>query len=191
MLNSFPFSKSQELCTDLEADEAGAQATTSLLGHPWLMPHDLPRLSQFLDDEFWAQDLETFAPQLWVMSTPSSTNVNPLHRQRVKGREIVVTEEPRLHLVWFYDRIIKPLPKYLLSHRFWEMFLANKSSCLGGRREKIRRAALGYLRTYRYLIRHESDFTIAIQHHLRLIPQDVGWVDFWVSGDKGSGVTDG
>ncbi|RDL41704.1 Uncharacterized protein BP5553_01683 [Venustampulla echinocandica] len=178
MLNLPPFSKSQEVCTDLEADKARAQMTTALPGDSWLMLHD-PRMVQFLNNEYWAQDLEKFAPYLWVMSTHSSTNVNPLHRQLVKGRKIIVTEEPRLHLVWFHDRIfIKPLPKYLLSYRFWEMFMLNKPSCLGDRQDGIRRAALGYLRTYRYLIRHESDFTIAMQDHLRLIPQGVGWEEF-------------
>ncbi|CAG8979288.1 hypothetical protein HYALB_00012671 [Hymenoscyphus albidus] len=104
------------------------------------------------------------------MSTYSSSNINPLHRQRVKGREIIITEEP----LWFHDRIyIKPLPKYLLSYRFWEMFLVNQSTCLGGRRDAIRKAALGYLRTYRYLIQHESDFHIAKQDHLCLVPHGV------------------
>jgi hypothetical protein len=42
----------------------------------------------------------------------------------MKRREIVVTEDPRLHLVWIYDRVfIKPLPKYLLSHDFWQIYL--------------------------------------------------------------------
>jgi hypothetical protein len=58
------------------------------------------------------------------------------------------------------------------------MFLINRSICLGDRRDQIRKAALGYLRTYRYLIRHESDFIIAKQDHLNLIPQDVGWAEF-------------
>jgi hypothetical protein len=174
-----PFTKSQQLCKDLDAYEAEAQTITCLPGHPRLMLNDIPRMTQFLDHEFWAQDLETLAPHLWVMSTHSSNNVNPLHRQHVKGREIIVTEEPRLHLVWFHDRVfIKPLPKYLLSQRFWEIFLVNGSTCLGGRRDAIRRAALGYLRTYRYLIRHESDFFVAKQEHLRLVPQDVGWAEF-------------
>lgn len=174
-----PFTKSQQLCGDLEGDEAKAQTISSLPGHPWLMLNDVPRITVFLDHEFWAEDLETLAPHLWVMSTHSSTNVNPLHRQQVKGRQIVVTEEPRLHLVWFHDRIfIKPLPKYLLSHRFWEIFLVNGSTSLGDRRDAIRGAALGYLRTYRFLIRHESDFIVAKQEHLRLIPQDVEWAEF-------------
>jgi len=113
------------------------------------------------------------------MSTQSSANVNPLHRQRVKGREIIVTEDPRLHLVWIHDRVfIKPLPSYLLSHAFWEQFLLSKSSTLTDCRDAIRSAAMGYLRTYRHLIQHESDFVIAQQDHLRLVPKDVSWTQF-------------
>lgn len=170
-----PFSRDQQLCTDLDAEDG---ALVSLPGHPSLTLGD-PQMKQFLDHEFWAQDLETLAPNLWVMTTHSSQNIKPLHHQRVKGREIVVTEEPRLHLVWFYDRIfIKPLPKYILSQKFWELFLVKQSTYLGDRQDPVRRAALGYLRTYRYLIRHESDFNIAKQDHLRLVPQDVDWASF-------------
>lgn len=136
-------------------------------------------MKQFLLKEFWAQDLEAIASHLWIMSTQSSANVNPLHQQRVKGRKILVTEDPRLHLVWIHDRIfIKPLPRYLLSHVFWEQFLLSKSSILTNRREAIRKAAMGYLRTYRYLIQHESDFVIAQQDDLRLVPKDVSWTQF-------------
>ncbi|KAF2478345.1 uncharacterized protein BDR25DRAFT_321366 [Lindgomyces ingoldianus] len=119
------------------------------------------------------------APRLWMMTTLSSGNINPLHRQRVKGREIILTEEPRLHLVWIHHRIfIKPLPRYLLSHRFWETFLAESSDRLGESKSNIRNAATGFLRTYRYLIQHESDFNIAQQDNLRLVPKDVDWASF-------------
>ncbi|KAK7177813.1 hypothetical protein PSPO01_16137 [Paraphaeosphaeria sporulosa] len=93
------------------------------------------------------------------MTTFSGANINPLHRQRVKGREVVVTEEPRLHL---------PLPRYLLSHAFWKTFLEEGSN----------QAATGFLRTYRYLVQHESDFHIAQQDNLRLIPKDIEWPSF-------------
>jgi hypothetical protein len=113
------------------------------------------------------------------MTTPSSDNINALHRQRVKGREIIVTEEPRLHLVWIHNRIfIKPLPRYLLSYAFWKDFLDEPSDRLGEDKHSIRKAAAGFLRTYRYLIRHETDFNIAQQEHLNLIPKDVDWPSF-------------
>jgi hypothetical protein len=177
-----PFSKAHQLCSDFDLREDVATTEeiklplATLPGHPCIMLKDSARIRQFLDKEFCAHDLEVMAPHLWVMSTQSSANINPLHRQRVKGREIVVTEDPRLHLVWNHDRIfIKPIPRYLLSHAFWRMFLLSKSSQLGDHRDAIRKAAMGYLRTYRYLIQHESDFIIAQQDHLRLVPQDVEW----------------
>jgi hypothetical protein len=125
------------------------------------------------------------APRLWVMTTQSSANVSPLHKQKVKGREVVITEDPRLHLVWGRDRILmKPIPVYLLSYDFWTKFLLDDSSTLldSKKRDIIRRSALGYLRTYYYLVRHESDFFIG--QNLRLIPQEVTWPDFcgFISG---------
>lgn len=104
---------------------------------------------------------------LWLMSEQSASNISPLHRQRVKGRTIIVTEDPKLHLVWKANEIyIKPLPAYILSYSFWEAILLSDRSSLGDRRDKIRKAALGYLRTFFYLIRHESDFNIALRHSL-------------------------
>ncbi|KAH8730326.1 hypothetical protein GQ44DRAFT_701175 [Phaeosphaeriaceae sp. PMI808] len=76
-------------------------------------------MGHFLEKELCSKDLEIMAPRLWIMTTLSSANIKPLHRQLVKGREIIVTEEPRLHLVWIHNRIfIKPLPHYLLSQAF-------------------------------------------------------------------------
>ena len=97
----------------------------------------------------------------------------------VYHHDIVITEEVRLHLVWIHDSIfIKPLPKYLLSHVFWERILGANSNQADDRSENIRKAMLGFLRTYRYLIQYESDFMIARQDHLRQIPQTIQWTDF-------------
>ncbi|EWC44426.1 hypothetical protein DRE_06794 [Drechslerella stenobrocha 248] len=119
------------------------------------------------------------APHLWLMSTHSNSSIRPLHRQRVLGRRILITESPRLHLVWYYDQIyIKPLPAYLLSHAFWQVYLLSKDSPLGNRRHAIRKAALGYIRTYRYLIRYPSDFEIAQESSARLVPVGITWHQF-------------
>jgi hypothetical protein len=126
------------------------------------------------------------------MTTPSSDNINALHRQRVKGREVIVTEEPRLHLVWLHNRIfIKPLPRYLLSYAFWEGYLDEHSNKLGKDRSDIRKAAAGFLRTYKYLIRHETDFNIAKQEHLSLVPKDVDWPSFCRFTAELSSIDDG
>ncbi|KEQ81783.1 hypothetical protein M438DRAFT_399057 [Aureobasidium pullulans EXF-150] len=109
------------------------------------------------------------ASQLWVLTTQSSANINPLHRQKIKGREIVITEDPRLHL---------PLPRYLLSHAFWEVYLLHDNSPLGKRRDAVHKAAMGFLRTYHHLIQHESDLSIAQRDDHRLIPKEVTWQAF-------------
>ncbi|KAJ6201934.1 hypothetical protein J3E72DRAFT_391660 [Bipolaris maydis] len=88
---------------------------------------------------------------------PGFDNINALHQQRVKG----LTEEPRLHPVWLHNRIfINPLPRYLLSCVSWDDYLDECSNKLGNDRSGIRRAAAGFLRTYKYL-------------QLGLIPKDV------------------
>jgi hypothetical protein len=177
MGSSPPFPKEQQLCTyfDRETDPRASTGVDkekptvdNLPGWPCVSLSDHDSVDKLLYSELYASDLEAVAPRLWIMTTQSSANVEPLHRQRIKGREVLITESPRLHLVWIHDRIfLKPIPKYLLSHHFWDHFLQP---------DLVRRAATGYLRSYRYLIRHESDFDIAKQ--LRLVPQHVEWPEF-------------
>jgi hypothetical protein len=173
-----PFSKTTELALSL-MPVPGSSQDIALPGQPLLLLSNTHDLKIYLEDDLCPQDLETMAPRLWIMTTASSANINALHRQRVKGREIIITEESRLHLVWIHNRIfIKPLPRYLLSHAFWEDFLDQPSTRLGEARARIRASALGFLRTNRHLIRHETDFNIAQQDHLRLILKDVDWPSF-------------
>ena len=173
-----PFLKITELFPSLTRVSVSSQ-NVALPGQPLLLLSNTHDLKTFLEDDLCSQDLETMAPRLWIMTTASSANINAIHRQRVKGREIVITEEPRLHLVWIHHRIfIKPLPLYLLSHAFWDEFLDQPSTRLGEARARVHASALGFLRTYRRLIRHETDFNIAQQDHLRLIPRDVDWPSF-------------
>ena len=178
-----PFTKENQLYRNPTTSQPSG--SPNLPGHPRIPLQDAVRLRGFLYRELWAVDLERMAPHLLIMSTQSSSNVSPLHQQKVKGREITVTEDPRLHLVWIYDRVfIKPLPKYLLSYTFWSDTMSNERSVLrGSTREeqqtysKIRRSALGFLRTYYYLIQHESDFEIT-RNETRLLPPDITWTDF-------------
>ena len=169
--NKMPFPTEFELAK-LEPEEPFL-----LPGNPRISLHNPNELTDFLSHEFIDPDLDSLAPKLWVMSTQSSANISPLHRQRVKGREIIITEEPRLHLVWIYDRVfIKPLPRYLLSRKFWEDYLLSDTSPLGSRRKEICEAALGFLRSYCYLVVHESDFDIAC--NARLFTPGVTWTQF-------------
>lgn len=111
------------------------------------------------------------------MSTWNKENVSPLHRQRVKNRQIILTEEAKLHLVWAYKIIyIKPLPRYLLSKPFWDMYLCrDPTQPVCEALAQVQAAAFGLIRSYAYLIRHESDFNIAVE--LQLLPPDTTWDD--------------
>lgn len=174
-----PFIEANQLFRDALSTPVNVAFKVTLPGQPRISVDDASRLSEYLEGDLCAPDLERMAPYLWMMSTQSSSNISPLHHQKVKGREIIVTEDPRLHLVWIYDRIfVKPLPKYLLCHAFWTKYLSRDASPLGGRRSKIVKAALGYLRTYDYLIRHESDFAIAQRDDLRLVPPSISYAQF-------------
>ncbi|KAL8988296.1 MAG: hypothetical protein Q9177_002612 [Variospora cf. flavescens] len=168
----------------------------SLPGHPRVSLQDAGPLRSFLYRELWAVDLERMAPHLWIMSTQSSTNITPLHQQKVKGREIIVTEDPRLHLVWIDNRIfIKPLPRYLLSHQFWSEYLSTEQSILRGNVHdkktftEIQTSALGLLRTYYFLIRYESDLRIACENS-RLLPSSISWPQFCAFSEAFSRIHD-
>jgi len=95
------------------------------------------------------------------VQTPSYTHIMPLHHQKSHAREIRVTENPGLHLVWYYELIfIKPIPAYFYSQAFWD-YLENADKKLYG-------ACLGFIRSYYMLIQYDLDFRLACE--LRLIP---------------------
>jgi hypothetical protein len=173
-MNEPPFDSAHQLNKELDAVDP-----QHFPGYPRLTLDDTKGINNFLNHEFDLRDLGRMSSRLWMMSMQSSANVSALHRQKVKGRNIIITEDACLHLIWYYDRIfIKPLPKYLLSHKFWSTYLLSPTSPLGADRESILRTALGYLRTYFYLVRYESDFRIATDEKLRLIPDGVTWEQF-------------
>jgi hypothetical protein len=185
-----------------QTDELVTLGDTHLPGHPRIHLQDKEGVYQVLTDDMWSHDLEAISHRLWWLSTVDSKNISPLHRQAVKRRTIIVTEEPKLHLVWLGDRIfIKPIPHYLLSHDFWLRFLPGPAEgdpgahATPGARSPpsisdIRRAALGFLRTYFYLIKHESDFRVAQQPDLCLIPAHVSWVQFCAFSSSLGGIQD-
>jgi len=175
-----PFSPCYQLNNELDLPEYSSEKEILLRlpGQPRIYVTDTTKIQEFLRKEFLLKDLEEIARHLWMMSKQDSKNISPLHRQLVKNRNIIVTEDPRLHLIWYHDRIfIKPLPKYLLSHKFWKMHLSFKPP-LAAEQKVLRKAILGYLRTYIYLVRHESDFRIAISDDLQLIPKNISFLQF-------------
>jgi hypothetical protein len=139
-----PFSRANKPTPDFEP-KLGPLPLATLLGQPSVLLNDTTQIKQFLEQEFCSRDLEIMAPHLWIMATSSSNNINAFHCQRVKGCEIVITEDPQLHPVWILNRIfVKPLPRYLLLHAFWKTHLNEGSLKLGDSRGRIHKAAVGF-----------------------------------------------
>jgi hypothetical protein len=162
-----------------QAAPAPAQATATLPGDPRLGLLDSD-IGEKLDAEFMTPVLNKLAPRLWLMTTQSSENIEPLTEQLVRGRKVVISEKPGLHLVWINNRVfLKPLPKYLLSHAFWEYYLVKPNPHIPSDLQmKLHQAARGFLRSYACLIKHESDFVLATQEKTRLIPKGIEFADF-------------
>ncbi|CAJ2505557.1 Uu.00g129510.m01.CDS01 [Anthostomella pinea] len=167
-----PFASEHQLNWDLDNN---GPLTQCLPGYPYILLQDRCKLWEFLDQEFCSKDINQMASRLWWMSKQDSANISPLHRQLVKQRAVIVTEDPKLHLVWIHSRVfIKPLPRYIVSYAFWRDYMGGD----GKDAHDIRRAALGYFRTWLYLVRYESDFRIAQDPSLHLIPPDITWDQF-------------
>lgn len=123
---------------------------------------------EYLSSELCVDRLNDIHAWLWIVGRPMSAR--PLHLQRIKLREIFVTEQMDLHLVWAPKQIyLKPIPRFLLDVDFWEKHLCHN--------KKLYACAIGFLLSYTALIQHESDYRIAIETHL--LPAEVTWSQ-WV-----------
>lgn len=141
---------------------------------------------RFLRRELNTPVIDELYHVLWLLSLKSGRNIDPLHRQKIKGREIVPTEEVKLHLVWTKDRIyIKTLPICLLNHTVWDVFLgtaATQDWRTAAASAAIldegfdRGVALGFLRSYALLIQSPLDFVFAKEAHLFPEDLDIDWI---------------
>ncbi|KAM7213522.1 hypothetical protein V8F06_011077 [Rhypophila decipiens] len=112
-------------------------------------------------------DLLGFMQFLFVQ-TPSFRHIAPLHHQRSRDREIIVDEHPGLHLVWYYQRIfVKPIPAYFFSPSWWEY--------IQGADEEVYKASLGFMRSWSFLVKYETDYILACEKHLipKLLPANL------------------
>jgi hypothetical protein len=156
----------QLLLSVSEEQKVSNETDPEVPGQPLLSVSDDEEVFKFLKLDLCHNELNELHSLFWLVSTRDSSHIAPLHDQIRKGREIVVTEDPGLHLLWYYDRVfIKPLPPYLTSHAFWKEFLCRKDSA------DLRKAALGYVRSYYHLIKSQSDFNVAEKK--KLIAKDV------------------
>ena len=184
-----PFDVSQQLCKKLEYDTIKGTLSRSpsrrdiekdwLPGDPYIRLHD-PQIAGLLHKEYSTPKLDSFARHLWLVGRPDSAHIASLTHQVVRGRRIVLTDDPELHLVWYHDRVfVKPLPNYLLSHPFWEHCCRSSTFSHSDKAQTgpICRALAGFIRTYTYLIRHKSDFELATHSDHRLINKDIRFSD--------------
>jgi len=108
--------------------------------------------------------LDDIKQYLWLAGLPRCGR--PLHRHLLLGREIIITEDPNEHLVWHKTRIfIKPLPIFLLDLNCWTLKICKS--------KQVHEAACGFLLSYAWLVRHESDFRIAREKGL--LPSFIHW----------------
>ncbi|KAF7591882.1 hypothetical protein BBP40_000926 [Aspergillus hancockii] len=97
--------------------------------------------------------------------------ISPLHSQRIWGRNIVISEDAGLHLLWYDDIIyIKPIPLYLLDQTFFQEHVRQTDN-------DTQELVNGFLKSYRSLIQHPSDIKVA--NISGLLPETFTW-DRWV-----------
>ncbi|KAM0550268.1 hypothetical protein ACHAPJ_008938 [Fusarium lateritium] len=183
-----PFETNDQLCHDLAPNledivrhrdgQNNEIQSPRLPGCPRIQLND-PNVGNYLSNELQTPELNQFKP-LWLVARQDSKFISSLTDQAVRGRTIVITEKPRLHLLWAYNRIfIKPLPVCLLSRPFWDYYLLSDSSPIeSSMRQDLIKAANGFLRSYFYLVQHESDFVVAQDEKARLIPKGISYEDF-------------
>jgi len=123
---------------------------------------------EYVRKELLTGRLDGIFLHLWWAGRPG--DISPLHAQKVMKRDIVLTENVGLHLVWFDTTYYaKPLPEWLLDWHFH-----GRVPC--GDKELLH-AANGFLRTYIRLVQHPSDFHIA--RELGLLPDCLdSWEDW-------------
>ena len=129
-----------------------------LPGHCHIASADL---YSHLADNLDVTRLNDICPYLWFAG-------RPLHRQRLVQRSIVITQQADLHLVWYNHRIfIQPLPPFLLHHEFFSRHVCSSPFYAD---------ACGLLQSYTKLVKHESDYRIAME--MGLLPESISWAQW-------------
>jgi hypothetical protein len=108
-------------------------------------------VNRFLCAFFDLSRFKAIREMLWLIAVHGAPR--SLYYQKFLRREIVITEELDLHLVWPKSRIfVKPLPDFLLNYEFWETHI----SC----EPQLHQAACELLYSYCGLIRFDHDLQV-------------------------------
>lgn len=174
---------------DTSQPQSGAKAIQYIPGKPGvgLLPNEV---YDHLSNELATPLLDELYTQLWLVARKSGHHIDALHSQKVKGRSIIPTEDPRLHLIWDRKKIyIKPVPLCLLNHDFWVRYLQPLKRASSSEDPspvaKIPEPAasmfdssiaIGFLRSYASLVKSPLDFAVAKESYL--IPTDIDWIQW-------------
>lgn len=171
-----PFDQDKELVPNCKAGEVPNEP---------FIDQSFDAVNEFLCREIECRVLDELAPSFYIFCKRRSSHIDALHDYVGTSRNVTVTEDPGLHLVRNYSMIyIKPIPQCLLNYDFWARYLAqpsqstNLSSSIDSKPTMsiACRSALGFLRSYAHLIRHESDFLLA--QSALLISHNIKYSDF-------------
>lgn len=95
-----------------------------LPGQPRISLQD-PHIGEYLELELATRDLDKLAPHLWLVAKQDSSHISSLTHQIVRGREIIITEKPELHLVWIYNRVTSNHYPYICCHTRFGSFTSS------------------------------------------------------------------
>ena len=124
-------------------------------------------IRRFLSFELDVSRLNRIQKYLWLAGLPKGSR--PLHKQILIDRQIVITEQAGLHMVWNKSRFfVKPLPMFLLTLEYWRDYICHD--------EELYRRACGFLLSYAWLISYQSDLHIA--HKQGLLPREIQWKEW-------------
>ncbi|KAH7359343.1 hypothetical protein B0T11DRAFT_286185 [Plectosphaerella cucumerina] len=144
---------------------------------------------EVLDKAVQLDRLHTVHRDLWLAGRPMPPR--PLYVQKILNRDIFITEDLDMHLVWGNGRIyLKPLPRFLFEPCFWKEVWqcsckslqsqppeppSSKKPQLCGCKllARCRDRARGVLFSYIGLVSNKSDHDIAIES--KLFPEILTW----------------
>ncbi|RDW73478.1 hypothetical protein BP6252_07385 [Coleophoma cylindrospora] len=114
-------------------------------------------VAQFIKADLDVSRLNEMHRHLWLAGRPMCAR--PLHRQKMIERQIVITEQADLHMVWNESRIfLKPIPDYLFDHGVWKDTICKDKDLYA--------TCCGFLLSYIWLVCRQSDLKIASESGL-------------------------
>ena len=85
-------------------------------------------IKAWIEKELNLQRLHSIMKRMWIVGRPMPPR--PLHHQLLLSRDILLTEQMDMHLVWTTGRIfLKPIPRFLLEPYIWRSTLASREPC--------------------------------------------------------------